>query len=108
MHCHLDVSNDAAMLPGMYVKALIATRTEDVQALPVDAIIQSDAKDYIFIQTDTAQGEVHFKMLPVIKGTEQEGFVGITFPGNFNAAAAKIVIKGAYALLSAMKNVEEE
>lgn len=108
VHCHLDVSNDATMLPGMYVKALIATRTEDVQALPVEAIIQSEAKDYIFIQTDTAQGKVHFKMIPVIKGTEQEGFVGITFPENFNAANAKIVIKGAYALLSAMKNVEEE
>ncbi len=108
MHCHLDISNDATLLPGMYVKALIATRTEDVQALPVDAILQSDGKDYIFIQTDTAQGKVHFRMIPVIKGTEQEGFAGITFPGNFNPANAKIVIKGAYALLSAMKNVEEE
>ena len=108
VHCHLDISNDPALLPGMYVKALIATRTEDVQALPVEAIIQSDAKDYIFIQTDTAQRKVHFKMIPVIKGTEQEGFVAITFPENFNPANAKIVIKGAYALLSAMKNVEEE
>ena len=108
VHCHLDVSNDPAMLPGMYVKALIATRTEDVQALPVEAIIQSDAKDYIFVQTDTAQGKVHFRMIPVMKGTKQEGFVAITFPKNFNAANDKIVIKGAYALLSAMKNVEEE
>ena len=108
VHCHLDISNDPALLPGMYVKALIATRTEDVQALPVEAIIQSDAKDYIFVQTDTAQGKVNFKMIPVIKGTEQEGFVAITFPANFNPANAKIVIKGAYALLSAMKNVEEE
>jgi cobalt-zinc-cadmium efflux system membrane fusion protein len=108
VHCHLDISNDPALLPGMYVKALIATRTEDVPALPVEAIIQSEAKDYIFIQVDTAQGKVHFKMIPVIKGIEQEGFVAISFPENFNPANAKIVIKGAYALLSAMKNVEEE
>jgi cobalt-zinc-cadmium efflux system membrane fusion protein len=108
VHCHLDISNDPAMLPGMYVKALIETRTEDVQSLPVEAIIQSEAKDYIFIQTDTAEGKAHFKMIPVIKGTEQEGYVAITFPGNFNVTNAKIVIKGAYALLSAMKNVEEE
>lgn len=108
VHCHLDVSNDPAMLPGMYVKALIATITDDVQALPVESIIQSDAKNYIFIQTDTAQGKIHFKMIPVIKGTEQEGFVAITFPENFNAANAKIVMKGSYALLSVMKNVEEE
>jgi cobalt-zinc-cadmium efflux system membrane fusion protein len=108
VHCHLDISNDPALLPGMYVKALIATRTEDVPALPVEAIIQSEAKDHIFIQAGTAQGKVHFKMIPVIKGIEQEGFVAISFPENFNPANAKIVIKGAYALLSAMKNVEEE
>jgi membrane fusion protein, heavy metal efflux system len=108
VHCHLDVSNDPAMLPGMYVKALIETRTENVQALPVEAFVQSEAKDYIFVQTDTAQGKVHFKMIPVVRGTEQEGYVAITFPGNFNPANANIVTKGAYALLSAMKNVEEE
>jgi cobalt-zinc-cadmium efflux system membrane fusion protein len=96
------------MLPGMYVKALIETRTDDVPALPVEAIIQSEGKDYIFVQTDTTQGTAKFKMIPVIKGTEQEGYVAITFPENFNATDAKIVIKGAYALLSAMKNVEEE
>ena len=108
VHCHLSISNDPNMLPGMYVKALIETRTDDVPALPVEAIIQSEGKDYIFIQTDTAQGKAKFKMIPVIKGTEQEGYVAITFPENFNATDAKIVIKGAYSLLSAMKNVEEE
>jgi cobalt-zinc-cadmium efflux system membrane fusion protein len=108
VHCHLSVTNDPAMLPGMYVKALIETRTDDVLALPVEAIIQSEGKDYIFAQTDTAQGKAQFKMIPVIKGTEQEGYVAITFPENFNVADAKFVIKGAYSLLSAMKNVEEE
>ena len=72
------------------------------------AIVQSDAKDYIFIQTDTSQGKVIFKMIPVIKGIEQEGFVAITFPENFDASNVRIVVNGAYALLSAMKNVEEE
>lgn len=108
VHCHLDVSNDAALLPGMYVKALIATTTENVPALPVEAIIQSDAKDYIFVQLDSTQSKVHFKMIPVIKGIEQEGFVAVTFPQIFNPANIQIVIKGAYALLSAMKNVEKE
>jgi len=108
VHCHISVSNDPNMLPGMYVKALIETRTDDVQALPVEAIIQSEGKDYIFIQTDTAQGKATFKMIPVIKGTEQEGYAAVTFPENFNARDAKVVTKGAYALLSAMKNVEEE
>ena len=33
--------------------------------------------------------------------------VAITFPEDFNSANAKIVTKGAYSILSAMKNVEE-
>ncbi len=107
LHAHLAVSNDAALFPGMYVKALIETQTEDVPALPVEAIIQSEGKDYIFIQTDTSQNKTIFKMIPVIKGIEEEGFVAITLPEGFDINSAKIVIKGAYALLSAMKNVEE-
>ncbi len=107
VHAHLNISNDVALYPGMYVKAMIETRTEDVPALPVEAIIQSEGKDYIFIQTDTAQNKTTFKMIPVVKGMEQEGFVGVTLPDNFSVSTSKIVIKGAYALLSAMKNVEE-
>jgi cobalt-zinc-cadmium efflux system membrane fusion protein len=56
VHCHLSVTNDPAMLLCMYVKALIETRTDDVKALPVEAIIQSEGKDYISIQTNTARG----------------------------------------------------
>jgi membrane fusion protein, heavy metal efflux system len=108
VHCHMSVSNDPNLLPGMYVKALVETRTDNVPALPVEAIIQSEGKDYVFVQTDTAQGKKMFKMIPIVKGTEQEGYVAVTFPSNFSATGSDIVIKGAYDLLSAIKNVEEE
>lgn len=108
VHCHLKISNDPALLPGMYVKALIETRTEDIAALPVEAIVQSEGKDYIFIQTDTVQGKYTFKMIPIVKGIEQEGFAAVTLPENINMDTGKIILKGAYSLLSAMKNVEEE
>lgn len=107
VHCHLEISNDPSMLPGMYVKALIETKTEGAPALPVESIIQSEGKDYIFVQTDTTQGKATFKMIPVLRGTEQEGFAAVTFPTDFNASKSNIVKKGAYSLLSAMKNVEE-
>lgn len=107
VHCHLAISNDQEMLPGMYVKALIETSNEAMPALPVEAMVQSEGKDYIFMQTGTAQGKSTFKMIPVVKGIEQEGFVAITLPQNFDIAQGKIVISGAYALLSAVKNVEE-
>ena len=107
VHAHLNFSNDVALYPGMYVKAMIETRTEDVSALPAAAIIQSEGKDFIFIQTDTANNKITFKMIPVVKGIEQEGFVAVTLPSNFDIAKTKVVLKGAYSILSAMKNVEE-
>ncbi|MBN8833670.1 MAG: efflux RND transporter periplasmic adaptor subunit [Sphingobacteriales bacterium] len=107
VHCHLPSSTDPSLLPGMYVKALIETRTDNVNALPIEAVVESDGKNYIFVQKDTAQGTVNFKMIPVVKGTEEGGYVAVTFPEGFDASAARIVVKGAYAVLSAMKNVEE-
>jgi cobalt-zinc-cadmium efflux system membrane fusion protein len=107
VHCHLDYSNDPTLLPGMYVKALIETTSDNVPALPVEAIIQSEGKDYIFIQTDTAQDKFTFKIMPVVKGIEQEGFAAVTLMENINMNTIKVVTKGAYSLLSAMKNVEE-
>ncbi|MEO6221400.1 MAG: efflux RND transporter periplasmic adaptor subunit [Ginsengibacter sp.] len=105
VHCHLNYSSDPTLFPGMYVKALIETTADNVAALPVEAIIQSEGQNFIFIQTDTAQNKVAFKMIPVVKGTEEEGFAAVTLFEDFNNN--KVVIKGAYSLLSAMKNVEE-
>src|SRR5215212_7465306 len=100
VHCHLNYSGDPTLFPGMYVKALIEIASDNVPALPVEAIIQSEGKDYVFIQTDTAQNKFTFKMIPVVKGTEQEGFVGVTLMENINMQNAKVVVKGAYSLLS--------
>lgn len=107
VHAHLNISNDVALYPGMYVKAMIETRTDDVPSLPAEAIIQLEGKDYIFVQTDTAKNHTTFKMIAVVKGIEQEGFVAVTLPSEFDATKSKVVLKGAYALLSTMKNVEE-
>jgi cobalt-zinc-cadmium efflux system membrane fusion protein len=105
---HHTISNDTALFPGMYVKALIETQSENIPALPIEAVIQSEGKSYIFIQADTAQSKTIFKIMPVIKGIEEEGFAAITLPEGFIINSNKIIVKGGYALLSTMKNVEEE
>ena len=107
VHCHLSSSTDPSLLPGMYVKALIEIRTDNVNALPIEAVVESDGKNYIFVQKHTAQGQVTFKMIPVIKGNEEGGYVAIIFPEAFDVSSATIAVKGAYSILSAMKNVEE-
>ena len=106
VHCHLSVSNDPALLPGMYVKALIETKDEKMTSLPVTAIIQSEGKDYVFVIIAITKEQYKFKMIPVVKGVEQEGFAAITLPSGFDLKQT-VVTKGAYSLISAMKNVEE-
>lgn len=107
VHCHLTNSGDPDLLPGMYVKALIETGANNESALPTEAIVQSEGKDYIFVRSDTMQNKFVFKMIPIVKGIEQEGYVGITLLEKIDPAKDKIVVKGAYSLLSALKNVKE-
>ncbi len=107
VHCHLEKANDPVLLPGMYAKALIETTNNSVAALPVAAIIQSEGNDFIFVQTKQDKDGYTFKMIPVKKGIEENGYAEIIFPDGFDSKGSQIVIKGAYTLLSVMKNVEE-
>jgi len=107
VHCHLLDAGNTTLFPGMYAKAMIETTNQSVPALPNEAIVQSDGLDYIFIQTASSDTKGSaFKMIPVKKGIEQEGYTEVILPDNFDHNSA-IVLKGAYTLLSAMKNVEE-
>jgi len=107
VHCNLQDAGNVTLFPGMYAKAMIETTDQSVPALPNEAIVQSDGLDYIFIQTTSsgAKGST-FKMILVKKGIEQEGYTEVMLPGSFDSNST-VVIKGAYTLLSAMKNVEE-
>ncbi|MEP6793781.1 MAG: efflux RND transporter periplasmic adaptor subunit [Saprospiraceae bacterium] len=104
---HLEKINDASLLPGMYAKALIETTNNSVAALPVATFIQSEGNDFIFVQTKQDNDGYTFKMIPIKKGVEENGYVEVNFPDGFDSNASQIVVKGAYSLLSAMKNVEE-
>ena len=99
----------------MYLKALIETGGISVTAIPDEAVVDFQGKKYIFIANDTEskkageQEEVyHFTMLEIKTGNSELGYTEISWPENLNASETRLVIKGAYSLLSKMKNVEEE
>lgn len=47
---HADIKNDKQLLiPGMYVNALIDIGSQPVNALPVDAVIKADGREFIFV-----------------------------------------------------------
>jgi len=99
------------ILPGMYVNANIEESNKTVTTLPSEAVVSFDDKDYIFVFEKEKQEDgkpfIEYRMIEVKKGASSSGFTEIILPQGFNISTSKIVIKGAYNLLSAKKNAGE-
>jgi cobalt-zinc-cadmium efflux system membrane fusion protein len=99
------------VLPGMYVNALIEESDKKVTALPSGAIVSFDDKDYIFVfeknKEEVGKAMTEYRIIEVKKGISSSGFTEIILPGGFDINSAKVVIKGAYNLLSSKKNAGE-
>jgi cobalt-zinc-cadmium efflux system membrane fusion protein len=99
------------ILPGMYVNALIEESDLKVTALPSEAVVSFDDKDYIFVFAREKEEEgkpfTEYRIIEVKKGVSSSGYTQITLPEGFDLNSSKVVIKGAYNLLSAKKNAGE-
>ncbi len=99
------------VLPGMYVNATIELSGRSVTALPSDAVVSFDDKDYIFTFLMNKQEKgvdfTEYRMVEVRKGITEGGFTEISFPSGFIITGVRVVLKGAYNLLSAKKNAGE-
>jgi cobalt-zinc-cadmium efflux system membrane fusion protein len=98
-------------LPGMFVSAILETASLLVTALPSEAIVQFDEKDYIFVfdrdKQENGKPVTEYKIIEVKKGMSDKGYTQITLPEGFDAKNTRVVIKGAYKLMSAKKNAGE-
>jgi len=96
------------LMPGMYVNAIIEATSNKVTALPSDAIVSFDDKNYIFVfeksKEENGRPFTEYRMIQVQKGVTDGGYTEIFLPEGFSSTTAKVVIKGAYTLLSAKKN----
>ena len=107
IHCHLD-KEDMELLPGMYLKAYVEAGTQSVAALPDKAIVNFEGNDYIFVTIPSDEkGTHHFKMIQVVKGVSELNYTEVQLPKAVSPESS-IVIKGAYDILSKLKNSEEE
>ncbi|MEI7594769.1 MAG: efflux RND transporter periplasmic adaptor subunit [Bacteroidota bacterium] len=101
-------NEDKNLLPGMYVNASIETANCSTTTLPSDAVLTFDDKNYIFTFFEKVkEGDKYmtrYKMVEVRKGVSNNGFTEVILPASFDTVKSKIVIKGAYNLLSALKN----
>lgn len=124
---HADITNNSmSLIPGMYVNALIDVGTKEVEALPLDAVIKADGREFIFVleegheeeeahNHDAEEGHshedghkheekeegktYHFQRIEVKTGTSQLGYVQVTLLQKIDKDA-KIVLKGAYYIQS--------
>jgi membrane fusion protein, heavy metal efflux system len=105
------VSECKNMLSGMYVNAIIETSENKVTALPSEAVVSFDDKDYIFVLNKNKEENgisfTDYRIIEVHKGITEGGYTELVLPAAFNYNEEKVVIKGAYSLLSAKKNAGE-
>jgi cobalt-zinc-cadmium efflux system membrane fusion protein len=99
------------LLPGMYVNAFIEESDNKVTTLPSEAVVNFDDKDYIFtFEKDKEEAGIPFteyRIIEVKKGISASGFTQVMLPPGFLIGTAKVVVRGAYNLLSAKKNAGE-
>ena len=102
VHAKIDEKTET-LLPGMYVEARIQIDDNKTTALPDEAIVNNGDEHYIYIEIK----KNFYKQVAVKTGAKDMGYTEIIsfekFPAN-----AKIVIKGAYYLLSQLTKGEEE
>ncbi len=108
VHCHINKGDEKGLLPGMYVKAWLESGTNKQNAIPSEAIVQYEGKDFVILQTEEMKSGYTFKLEQIKKGVEQEGYTAITFAENADVNNFKPVVKNAYSILSALRNSEEE
>ena len=99
------------VIPGMYVNAMIESGSKPMAAVPSEAVVSFDDKDYIFVYSrnkeESGKAFTEYRMIRVQKVIEDGGYTEVALPEGFDIKTSKVVVKGAYNLLSAKKNAGE-
>jgi len=106
VHCHF-LKTDPRLLPNMFLQAAIETKPQHTLAVPDGALINFGGKPYIFAAQKKPKNTMLFSMIPVELGVQQDGWneIKLKKPELDNRL---FVLKGAFSILSAMKNTGEE
>jgi len=112
VHAVINNKEHKNLIPGMYVTALISTGSQLTSAVPVEAVVRSQGKQYIFIVTEEAgengkEKNVAFKKLEVTTGVSELGYIEIK-PLDPLPENVKIALKGAFYLESKSAGGAEE
>lgn len=93
---------DSALLPGMFMNAIIELSGGNATVLPDDAIVRFENKHFVFVE----KGDKQYEMQEVQIGNAENGFTEIIDAEKLENK--NIVVKGAYNLLMVLKNTDED
>ena len=122
--------NKSGLIDGMNISAIVSLNNVTTNAVPNDAIVSAEGKDYIFVVTNkqpkvekTEEGEAakeaetkgkeqeskntNFEKIEVVKGVSSMGYTAITLVKDI-PTNAKIVTKGAFFVNAKLTNKGEE
>ena len=106
VHAVIENSSKQNLIPGMYVTALISVGNQLSPAVPVDAVVRSEGKEYIFIAEGNGE-KMNFSKAEVKTGVSELGYIQIT-PLRKLPAEVKLVTGGAFYLESKSAGGAEE
>lgn len=101
VHASIDNIPDN-LIGGLYVNALIHLGTKEVAALPEDAVVKAEGREFVFVleEDEEEEGHFHFQRVEVKTGVVELGFAQVTLLDETVPVKSNIVRKGAYYLQS--------
>ena len=96
IHAHLDDAIKQKLLTGMFVEANIIVDSKKGLAIPAEALLTENNKNYVLILDNQKNGYA-FKKVSVTIGEKSEKFVEI-FPNAVITSSSKILTKGVFDL----------
>lgn len=103
VHCHF-IPNEPKLAPGMFLVGEIETTETNALTVPNDAVVRFENKHFCFIEKSEGKYALH----AVEIGVSDKNYLQIRPLSMEGFETGKIVLKGAYTLLSKMKNTAEE
>jgi cobalt-zinc-cadmium efflux system membrane fusion protein len=99
VHGHLDENMKQKLITGMFVEAAIVVDSKKALAIPAEALITENNKNFVLLLKEDKNNRFSFKKVPVEVGERLEKFVEILSGTQINSSS-KILVKGVFDLVN--------
>lgn len=99
VHGHLDENMKQKLITGMFVEAAIVVDSKKALAIPAEALITENNKNFVLLLKEDKNNRFSFKKVPVKVGERLEKFVEILSGTQINSSS-KILVKGVFDLVN--------